>query len=477
MTLLIFLVVFLTVVIIHELGHFFASKAGNVDVEEFAVGLPPRAFRYWKGKGSVTINGQRVEIPSNLDIPIDWRNGLNKEVIATMDKVDEKYILRTIQLTKPEPSESPAAVVEERPALNPDGIPYVTYGENPVKKQAAQTTVKPAPAQPARGAIEMRGVISEIDNGTEYTINWLPLGGFVRPKGENDPSVPGGLAASSPWIRLGVLLAGPAMNLIAGVLIYTLIFAQTGVPVVNQVVLVEVSPNSPAAAAGFLAGDLIVSANGEAVTSIDALKEIIQGNLDQPVTVAYERNGVLQTTTVTPSSQRTVEEGATGVLLGNPVQEANLLTSLSLGIRVTGMYIHEIVTLPARLIQGAIPADQARFVGLKGMYDFMSQAVTKDQETRQVQTPQTGLPSQEPTYYTLSLIAALTISLGIFNLLPFPALDGGRIIFLLPELIFRKRVPPRVENMVHAIGITLLLVLMLYINVMDFVNPVAVALP
>jgi hypothetical protein len=68
--------------------------------------------------------------------------------------------------------------------------------------------------------------------------------------------------------------------------------------------------------------------------------------------------------------------------------------------------------------------------------------------------------------------AALSISLGIFNLFPFPALDGGRIIFLLPELVFRRRVPARVENLVHALGMTFLLLFMIYVNVMDFVNPI-----
>ena len=364
MTLLIFFVVFLAVVIIHELGHFFASKAGKVEVEEFGFGLPPRVLTLFK-----------------------WRE-------------------------------------------------------------------------------------------TEFTLNALPIGGFVRPKGENDPSVPGGLAAASPWTRLGVMLAGPAMNLIAGVLIYTLIFTQSGVPDVSRVILVEVSPNSPAEQAGFLAGDLILSANNQPITSTEAIRSVIYANMDQPVVVVYERDGEQYTTTVTPSSERAVDEGATGILLGNPVQKATLLTALPLGFRVTGMYIYEIMTLPARLIQGSIPAEQARFIGLKGMYDFMSQAVTRDQETRQALASQpAGAATETPTYYTLALIATLNISLGIFNLLPLPALDGGRIIFLLPELIFRKRVPHKVENTVHAVGIMLLLALMLYINVMDFINPVSITLP
>jgi regulator of sigma E protease len=78
---------------------------------------------------------------------------------------------------------------------------------------------------------------------------------------------------------------------------------------------------------------------------------------------------------------------------------------------------------------------------------------------------------------TLELIAGLSISLGIFNLFPFPALDGGRIVFLLPELIFRRRVPQRVENLVHGLGMTVLLLFMLYVNVMDFVNPINIVVP
>jgi regulator of sigma E protease len=464
MTLVIFIVVFLIVVIIHELGHFSAAKAAKVQVEEFAVGLPPRAFRYWRSKGSININGQRVEIPRNYDLPFDWRTGEHKEVLATVDDVNDKMVLRTIELIKTD-SDIAWPEPDKGQPKNSDGLPQVTYGQKPAKA--------PAP----RGAIELRGIATDIITGTEYTVNWLPLGGFMRPKGENDPEAPGGLAAASPWIRLGVLVAGPAMNLLAGVLIYALIFFQTGVPDPSKVMLMEVQPDSPAAQAGFLVGDLLLSANGKPVTSTDGIRATIYSNMDKPVTIVYERNGQQYTTTVVPSSKRTVEQGATGVLLGNPVQKASLLTALSLGTRVTGMYIYQILTLPSQLIQGTIPADQARFIGLKGMYDFMSQAVAKDQQTRQAPTSSTGTPAQEPTNYTLALIATLTISLGIFNLLPLPALDGGRIIFLLPELLFRRRVPPRVENTVHAVGIFLLLALMLYINVMDFINPVSITLP
>ena len=93
-------------------------------------------------------------------------------------------------------------------------------------------------------------------------------------------------------------------------------------------------------------------------------------------------------------------------------------------------------------------------------------------------TPATTTPAPtEPTNFTLQIIASLTLTLGIFNLLPFPALDGGRILFVLPELVLHRRVPPQFENLVHAVGFALLLAFMIYINAMDFINPIQIKLP
>ena len=113
---------------------------------------------------------------------------------------------------------------------------------------------------------------------------------------------------------------------------------------------------------------------------------------------------------------------------------------------------------------------------MKGIYDIMSQSVAKDMEASQAAKPSTTDNPFE-RMRTLLLVATLSISLGIFNLFPFPALDGGRIIFLLPELIFRRRVSPEIENLVHGIGMVLLLIFMVYINVMDFIQPINVTIP
>src|SRR5512138_1303681 len=118
--------------------------------------------------------------------------------------------------------------------------------------------------------------------GTRFTLNWLPLGGFVRPKGENDPNVPGGLAAANPWKRLAVLFAGPLMNLLAAVVIYSIIFNRVGVPDATRVLIASVTPESSAAAAGFKDGDILVSGNGQQITSYEQLRTIIDSNVDKP---------------------------------------------------------------------------------------------------------------------------------------------------------------------------------------------------
>src|SRR5512147_974245 len=127
--------------------------------------------------------------------------------------------------------------------------------------------------------------------GTRFTLNWLPFGGFVRPKGENDPNVPGGLAAASPWKRLAVLFAGPLMNLLTAVLIYSIIFNRVGVPDTSKVLIASVTPESPAAAAGFKDGDILISGNGQAIQNYDELRHIIDTNVDQPISFVVDRNG------------------------------------------------------------------------------------------------------------------------------------------------------------------------------------------
>ena len=314
--------------------------------------------------------------------------------------------------------------------------------------------------------------------GTEFTIHALPLGGFVRPKGENDPNVPGGLAAANPWKRLVVLFAGPLMNLLTAVIVFSFLISFEGISVPGSVKIDSVAGNSPAEQAGIQAGDILISINGQSVTEIDAAIAIIKGNLDKPVEMLVERNGGQVTITATPLSSRKASEGALGVGLGYPTRPATFIESVSGGALVTGLQAATIVYLPVALIQGVIAPEDARFIGFKGIFDMFDVAVEEDVSSRQeAATAPAGAAAPEPTNWTLNLIGILSISLGVINLLPIPALDGGRILFTLPEILFRKRIPPQWENMVNGIAMLMLIGLMLFVNIMDFVDPAKIPIP
>ncbi len=314
--------------------------------------------------------------------------------------------------------------------------------------------------------------------GTEFTLHALPLGGFVRPKGENDPNVPGGLANASPWKRLVVLFAGPLMNLITAVIVFSLLIALEGIPVPGSVKIDSVGENSPALEAGLERGDILLAINGESITEIQPAIDLIQANLDQPVELLVDRNGEEITLNAMPLSTRSRQEGSLGVSLTYPTRPATFTEIASGGVTITAVQAANIVYLPIALIQGAIDPSEARFVGFKGIFDMFDVAVEEDVTSRQeaASAPSAG-SAPRPTNWTLNLIGVLSISLGVMNLFPIPALDGGRILFTLPEILFRKRIPAEWENMVNGVAMLLLISLLLFVNVMDFVNPAQIPTP
>ncbi len=455
LSLVIFVAVFAAVVFIHEFGHFLVSRLLHVEVEEFGFGLPPRILTMWRQRGYLLLrSGKRLEIPREFGLPFPWSAILNRELTLTADPVEDKLILRSITL--------PAAL---------PGKPNGLAG----KAQAASVQRLGA----KEGQISLTDTITEAHPGTEFTLNWLPVGGFVRPKGENDPNIPGGLAAASPWTRLAVLFAGPTMNLLLGVVVFTLLFVQMGVPDYSKVQIGDVLAGSPAAQAGFQVDDIVLTANGVAIHDPTQLHDIIYANLDKPVVFTLRRGDQVVTVTATPSSSRPPDQGALGISMGAAlVKSGSLIQSIQYGAIATYGQARLLILLPAQLIRGQASAQDSRFVGLKGIYDLFGQAVSRDVQSRET-TPAAGgsAAAQTPTYFTLQLIGILTISLGVLNLFPFPALDGGRIIFVLPELVLRRRIPMEWENGINAVGMVLLLLFMVYVNVMDFVNPAVVSLP
>lgn len=297
--------------------------------------------------------------------------------------------------------------------------------------------------------------------GTKYTLNWLPLGGFVRPKGENDPSVEGGLAAARPWKRLVVLFSGPLANLLVGVLLYAMIITRIGVSINDQVQILEVAPNSPAAQAGLMAGDMILAVNEMPVNGMEDLQTSISDNLGQATQLTYKRNGEETTTTMVPREAPPPGEGAIGIIMSNPTRQVSLISAIPLGVQATFNQIRALATFPLQMIQGNVAPEEGRLVGFKGMFDIY-------QEVREP-TPESPIPAG---VNVLAFFATITISLGVLNLMPIPALDGGRILFVLPEIFLGRRIPPQYENVINLVSFTLLILLLLYINLYDFINPI-----
>lgn len=308
--------------------------------------------------------------------------------------------------------------------------------------------------------------------GTKFTFNWLLLGGFVRAKGEGDPNVPGGLAAASPWKRIGVFLAGPIMNLLVGVLLYIFIFSGYGSPdiVPNQIQIIVPTTKdyltSPANQAGLKSCDIIQSVNGQAVTNSDMLSQEIQANRGNPVTMTYLRNGVSNVVTLTPRTEANTPQGqgATGIILTYPYVFTHI-PWYDVGARsLDAVYQHgsALVTLPGKLIRKQVPASEGRLVGFKGMYDIYSSLRNGSGSIGGC------LPK---SVNVISFFAAITISLGLLNLLPIPALDGGQILFALPEIILRRRIPPQYAGLINGIFLMLMIGLLLYINLQDFIHP------
>jgi regulator of sigma E protease len=280
------------------------------------------------------------------------------------------------------------------------------------------------------------------------------------------------------------------MNLLAAVIVISIIISQMGGIIVSppadatgpqKILITEVIPNSPAEKAGLLMGDVLLTADGKKLNTTDEASNYIKTHPGTPILFEFLRNGNTLELTITPLMDENAGRALIGVGFcgGCEFQPITTLgTNLKYSIQFTGAQIYSLITLPIKLIRGSVDPEQGRLVGLKGIFDIMSQSVSSDVEASQTQPSSSSAPNPyNAPVQTLSIIALLSISLGIFNLFPFPALDGGRIIFVLPELIFRRRVPHQFENLVHGIGMTLLLLLMIYVNVRDFIDPISATFP
>jgi len=307
---------------------------------------------------------------------------------------------------------------------------------------------------------------------TEFTLNWIPFGGFVRMEGEStfaedketvDPEVIAhSLYSKKPWQRILIYLGGPAMNLITAWLIAVLIFT-SGIPGL-QTVVTDVAPNSPAAAANMQIGDALVAVNGADVEGSIELQSAIEAVKGQETMVTVERDGEELGISLTPRESPPEGEGSMGIMIMDQevtgsLKRYSLPESLVYGTRYFGNLASMTVMLPVYIVRMGIPFEQARPVGVIGISQIAEQSVNQSVE-------------QAAPYPYLSLLVMLSISLGIFNLLPIPALDGGRILFSLIEAIRGKALTPALEERIHLVAFAAMIVLFIGITLLDIFMPV-----
>jgi regulator of sigma E protease len=303
---------------------------------------------------------------------------------------------------------------------------------------------------------------------TEVTLNWIPFGAFVRPKGENDPNIPGGLASANPWARLAVLFGGPLANLVTGVLLFSILFSQLGAPDTDRVLIVDVNPDSPAATAGIQSDDIVTHVNGEPIGGTTELTQMVRQNVGKEIRITLQRDGQSIETSAVPRENPPEGQGALGITMSNPVREMGWLESVPYAGQMAFEQGRQLLSLPFMMLRGQVSPEEGRLVGPKGIYDIYSAVRERDEEmpgSPQEPEPLIGLN-------TIGFLATISIALAFTNLLPIPALDGGRILFVLPEILFRRRVPAEYENMIHLIGFAALILLMIYVTTQDIINPI-----
>lgn len=388
----------------HEAGHFFFAKLFKVQVDEFGFGFPPRMFGIRRYKGKVLVP---VGEESEESVEIDEENGVVVEKIVEESR--EIDVLETETRWK------------------------FFWG----KERAEES-------------------LDGMKGGTIYSINWLPFGGFVRIPGENDlfdetdenkltEEQKAKLLTSQPvWKRSLIVLAGVIANFFIGWLVISAVF-MAGVP--PKVVVMDVEKGSPAETAGFKADDLVLN-----YTKSQDLINFINTNKGKEISITVLRGSTEQALKVTP--RKTVEsgKGAVGIYLNDSgIPKEGFFSAIGSGLTQAWGILKDTAAafwgvLKSIFINRMVPQDVMGPVGI------VSFAVTSGK---------LGI------IYFLQLLAIISLNLAVINLIPFPALDGGRFLFLLIEKIKGSPLPRSLEAWINGIGFALLILLMAVVTVRD----------
>jgi len=310
---------------------------------------------------------------------------------------------------------------------------------------------------------------------TKYGLNLIPFGGFVKIHGENpdEESISGSdkdrsFVNKKAWQQIVVLAAGVCFNFIFAWILYSIVFS-IGVTASPEgfenyssdfknprIMITYISPESPAEKAGLRAGDDIKFINGGVPTSTENIQSSINASNGNPIVFGYER-GLATTTEVSviPVQGIVADKYAIGIAMDNAVDiRLPIFSSIYEGGHYTLVMIREtaqgLYSFVVGIFQGSAKlSDVSGPVGIAGIV---------------------GSAAHMGITYLLMITALISINLGVINFVPFPALDGGRILFVLIEAVIRRRIAPKYANIVNAVGFVLLMALMVVVTFKDVVK-------
>lgn len=321
----------------------------------------------------------------------------------------------------------------------------------------------------------------KLKSGMLFTINWLPLGGFVRLKGEHDADKEkGSYGAASLWVKTKIIGAGIVMNIVVAVAMFTLL-ALVGMPklvdnqftvardtkvVRNDVLIGAVTDNSPAEQAGLQTRDKLVSIgtsleDAQQISSAESLPQVTEQFAGQKVKIAYERDGVQQIAEATLRFKEEVEASKT---TDNPIGY--------LGVVQTDFSIRR-STWSAPIVGVGVTLQFAK-ITYQGLWSIITGLFRGDTQaaTSQVAGP-VGVfvllrdGSELGILFVLMIIALISMTLAIMNSLPIPALDGGRLFVTYVYRLLKKPLTAKAEEMIHGTGFVVLMILFILITVVD----------
>lgn len=409
-TVIAFILMFGVLVSVHEWGHLIFAKRAGMLAREFAIGFGPKIFSFEKNETLYTIRllpiGGYVRVAGDDPEIIDLNPGHHIGLLFNEAGKVSKIIVNHKE-------KYPKAHLIEVTSSDLDHD-LIIRGYNIGENDLIETF--------------------HVDEKAKFVIDQKEM--QIAPYDRQ-------FASKSVGQRAMQLFAGPLMNFVLAILIFIVIGLVHGVPT-DKALLGEVQPDSPAAEAGLQADDEITSVDGEAISTWEAFTAYIQKSPEESVDLTVDREGSQVDIVLVPrkiEGPEGKEIGQAGVLLKN---ERSFLKTFSWGFEQTYTTTKLIIQNLFMLVTGQLSIEMLS--GPVGIYDMTDQIV------------QTGFVNY------LLWTAMLSINLGIINLVPLPALDGGRLLFVGIEAVRGKPIEPQKEGMVHVIGFLLLMILMIIVT-------------